>query len=188
MEVFLHDVSEMEDIGMEDHLHVVSDGDQIGASKTDTQAVGCARSWGCVCDGHWTKPCGYHSMKFQITFVRNAFGANGLVPSGFPLFPNESGEFCTKNAVVHTIEQVALRLGLPIKDEDGSNLYGGHTLRVSAAQHLARLGIALPIIMLLARWESQAVMGYVSEAPLATITRDYKNKEASEDLTNKISA
>ena len=98
------------------------------------------------------------------------------------------GQVCTKRAVVETIEKIVTLMGLPIKDTDENNLYGGHTLRVSAAQHLARIGIALPIIMLLARWESQAIMGYVAEAPLATVTRDYKQKEAQDPLTHRISS
>ena len=43
----------------------------------------------------------------------------------------------------------------------------------------------ITIIMLLARWQSDAVLGYVKDVPLEFLTTDYKNKlaAAAEDKT-----
>ena len=72
---------------------------------------------------------------------------------------------------------------MPTVDEDGNRLFGGHSIRILAARHLASIGISLPVIMLLARWESSIIMRYVSEAPLEAVTQDYKNLQCNSEIT-----
>ena len=74
----------------------------------------------------------------------------GLV-KGLPLFPHVLGQIVDKNAVVSTIEAVAMKLNLPLTSDLGQRLYGGHSLRVGGAQHLAAVGVPLLTIQLLAR-------------------------------------
>ena len=50
----------------------------------------------------------------------------------------------------------------------------GHSMRVSGAQHLAAMGMELPLIQLLGRWSSNLIYRYVAESPLATLTPRYK--------------
>ena len=158
----------------------------LPASKTDVAAIGCARSWGCVCSGDRTKACGFHAMKHQKELVASRFSHCSTPRDELPLFPDSDGNTCTKQAMVVMIESVAQRLELAVTDDEGNRLFGGHSIRVLAAQHLASIGISLPVIMLLARWESAIIMRYVSEAPLAAVTQEYKNLQCQSDITQYI--
>ena len=175
------------EISLARHKHIQIDTERslatltLPASKTDTQALGCSRSWGCVCDGNWSKPCGFHSMQAQDVFLKNKFGDGVSTADNLPLFPTSSGSTCEKAAVVDTITAIASRLLIPTVDDEGNQLFGGHSLRVLGARHLASIGIELGVIMLIARWESKIIMRYVAEAPLTAVTEKYRsNSEASE--------
>lgn len=47
-------------------------------------------------------------------------------------------------------------------------------MRVTGAQYLARIGVELHKIQLLGRWDSDIILRYVREAPLAAITQDVR--------------
>jgi hypothetical protein len=81
-----------------------------------------------------------------------------------PLFPDERGRICSKDAIARTIEEAARHLDVPVKTRDGS--ITGHTLRVTGAQGFAAAGLDIWAIQLLGRWGSSAVLGYVREAHL----------------------
>ena len=49
----------------------------------------------------------------------------------------------------------------------------------TGARHLARVGIELFKIQLLARWQSNVIMRYVMDAPLSVVTQDYRDKKAN---------
>ena len=87
-----------------------------------------------------------------------------------------------KHLVVKFIEHVAMKLGLPIVSPAGTNLYGGHSLRVSGAPWLAKSGVPLPLIQLMARWSSDVIARYVADTPLDTIAQIYRRASASKDL------
>ena len=53
----------------------------------------------------------------------------------------------------------------------GIDAITGHTLRVTGAQGLARLGLELWAIQLLGRWGSDAVQTYVRAVPLEFVAR-----------------
>ena len=57
---------------------------------------------------------------------------------------------------------------------DGRDAFTGHVWRISGSRLLARLGIQIALIMLLARWGSATIMRYVKDAPLKALTADYK--------------
>ena len=78
-----------------------------------------------------------------------------------PLFPTSSGESCT------TIEAAAVQVGLPRRSLEGMTLWTGHSLRVGGAQSLTAAGLDTRTIQLVGRWLSEAVLGYVRDAPLA---------------------
>ena len=92
------------------------------------------------------------------------------------------GNTSRKFDVVRLIEQAATRLGLATQSPQGSRLFGGHSLRVSRAQWLARSGVPLPLIQLVARWSSDVIARYVAEVPLETISTVYKSEDVSREL------
>ena len=67
-----------------------------------------------------------------------------------------------KAAVVALITAVATALNLPTEEVAGRTLFGGHSLRVTGAQHLAAHGFPLLLIQLLARWSSEVILRYVA--------------------------
>ena len=58
-----------------------------------------------------------------------------------------------------TIRAAALHLGSDLVSPDGTERVSGHSLRVTGAQGLARLGLDAWSIQLLGRWGSAAVFG-----------------------------
>ena len=57
------------------------------ASKTDPRAIGCVRSWGCVCVGHHKTSCAYHALEEQIEWLAEKFPE---IPfTELPLFPQD---------------------------------------------------------------------------------------------------
>ena len=71
----------------------------------------------------------------------------------------------------------------------GARRYGKHSFRSTGAVLLARMGIEIFKIQLLARWASPVVMHYAREAPMATITAQFKSammKDTSGDLIAKL--
>jgi hypothetical protein len=149
----------------------------LPASKTDPRAIGCCRTWGCVCDGTHSTPCAYHAMLDQLSFLKRKFPD---VPfDQLPLFPKEDGQTVAKADVVKSICKVAELLGEPLTDQLGRNRYGGHTLRVSGARRLARLAIPTASIMLLARWASLTILRYIQDAPLKGLTLEYRKRSAA---------
>ena len=123
-------------------------------------------------------PCAYCAIVEQISFL----DSRGWDHPSTPLFPTEFGGTVTKEAMVSTIEAVAARVGLPIKDAGGYRLWGGHSLRVTGPQWLASQGISVANIQLLARWNSDIVLRYVPEVPLARLTEEYRRAQDSQHL------
>jgi len=93
-----------------------------------------------------------------------------------PLFLTQLGNFAEKRHVVESLELVALRVGEPLTDVHGSRRFGGHSLRVTGTRTLASMGIDVLLIQLMARWSSDVVLRYVSEAPLAAITDVFRGR------------
>ena len=148
----------------------------LPASKTDPRALGKTRSWGCTCNAEYKTPCPFHSGVERHRILLERFATNGVLPIDLPYFPTATGHVASKDSVVKTFEQLAILLDKPIVSADNQRLWGGHTLRVTGAQHLAMLGVELVVIALLARWASAVVLRYAAEAPLSQLTDTYKQK------------
>lgn len=103
---------------------------------------------------------------------------------GFPFFPTPAGAIVHKAIIVLLIEAVMSKLGVDLQTKDGRRAYGGHAFRVGGAQHLVRVGLGFRIILLLARWGSEIIMGYVRNAPLENLTSDYLSARASGGSTS----
>jgi hypothetical protein len=91
--------------------------------------------------------------------------------AALPLFPDHDGATVMKQAVVESIEQVATRLGEPLQDALGARRFGGHSLRVSGAQWLARLGFEVEHIKTFGRWTSDTVLRYLAEAHVEDLSK-----------------
>ena len=146
----------------------------LPASKTDQRASGVSRGHRCRCAGaEYNVGCPAHVVLDQLLFLRRQFPARwrgGLPDWDLPLFPNFQGLSCSKEAVVATLQAAASKLEVPLSSADGSSRISGHTLRVSGARGLARLGFPLWSVQLLGRWGSDAVKGYIGEAALDIFT------------------
>ena len=77
-----------------------------------------------------------------------------------------AGEVVEKEAMARTFEEAARRLHVPLENLDKSARITGHSLRVTGAQGLARMGIDTWAIQLLGRWGSSQVLGYIRDVPL----------------------
>ena len=141
---------------------------ELPASKTDQKAIGAVRSHGCSCLEGFDPLCPAHAAWDRMLLLRRRFGAgrHGALPRDLPLFPTLQGGKCSKEAMTLTIEHAALALRVPLSSPDGSERVSGHSLRVTGAQGMAKLGLDLWAIQLLGRWGSSAVLGYVRMAHL----------------------
>ena len=160
---------------------------RLSVSKTDPQALGCSRSWGCVCDGKPDVLCGYHAVVFAVECNLAYFTAKGMdVPPDWPLFPSVGDGIMSKEGVITSLERFAVGAGLDIVGQGGRRRFGGHSFRVTGARRLAAMGIEVMVIMCLARWESHVVMRYVQEAPLATLTDRYRLLQGGRTYEDKL--
>ena len=93
--------------------------------------------------------------------------------------PRDTAE---KAKVVRLIEIAATSIGLTVTTEDGRNLLGGHSLRVSGTQWMAGMAVPLPLIQLMARWASTWSPGYVSEVPVSNISEIFRRASCARGL------
>ena len=146
-------------------------------SKTDPQAIGCCRSWGCVCNGLLHRACPAHSALAILDELKKRFGrADGSLPPGLPLFPDAAGNWCSRAGFVASVAVIADRIAAPTVDSLGRTLLGEHVWRVGGSRHLASLDVPTPILMLLARWDTNVVLRYIADAPLSALTRIYLDR------------
>ena len=138
----------------------------LALSKTDTEARGCIRKWGCLCASDSKAPCAYHAGKSQWEYLMSIFRGN--VDEDAPFFPNEAGQHRTKQQTVDAFILLARHAGAAVECQ--GRKVSGHTARISGAQFLASIGVEVAVIMLLARWESRVVLHYIKEAPLLALT------------------
>ena len=90
-----------------------------------------------------------------------------------------------KTIVALLIEVLMAQLGMVLQTPEGRRAYGGHAFRVGGSQHLARVGLGLRLIMLLARWGTEVILGYVKDAPLENLTEDYLKSKTSAASSSK---
>ena len=164
----------------------------LPASKTDPRGLGKTRSWGCVCNVGEREPCPYHSMVKHhkdslLHFGRKATTASPVeLPVGLTVFPTLNGGVVAKEAMVSTINEIAKRCGHDITNIDGTKKFTGHFYRVLGARHMASKGIQITVIQLMARWQSDVVLRYVRDAPLETITQEYRTGCVEQNLQKLI--
>ena len=104
------------------------------------------------------------------------FGTAAGLPVHLPLFPDDKGEWCARAGFIGSIISFTEVLELTCHDNLGRSQIGEHVWRVTGARMLSSLDLPQPIIMLLARWGSQAILKYVADAPLSRLTEAYLEK------------
>ena len=119
-----------------------------------------AHPWMLLQEGH----TGRGMPVAHVVVSRAAFF--GGDPVGSPALPNVFREPCSKLGITATIEAAAVQVGLPRRSPEGLTLWSGHSLRVGGALSLAKACLDTWTIQLVG-WGSQAVLGYVRDAPLA---------------------
>ena len=148
----------------------------LSVSKTDAQAIGCTRTWHCVCDGDRSLPCPVHSAMAHMAWLHDHFACEGVLARDLPLFPRLDGGRASSEALSATVAAVAERCGLPLVDTMGRASFTEHVFRVSGSRMLARVGVPTDVIMLLARWASEVIRRYVGDVPLEQLTQKYLNR------------
>jgi hypothetical protein len=161
-------------------------------SKTDVQAVGCRRTWGCVCEGVCLGAnalCPYGAaVTLKHELVRRFGDAQGRLPTGLPLFPTALGDSCTRDGYVATITHFSDALTINVVDDLGRNTVGEHVWRVSGSRLLARAAVPMTQIALMARWGSDIILRYVAETPLETITQSFASSSSAVPLCTRYTA
>jgi len=71
-----------------------------------------------------------------------------------------------KVQVVDAIQLTAKAANLSTRGDDGKLIFTGHIWRIMGSRHMVRNGVQVPIVMLMARWDSNAVLKYIKDAPL----------------------
>ena len=131
----------------------------LAVYKTDTQGSLTTRTLKCCCSVQRHLFCPYHASVRHLQRLA-LFETELGKQSGF-MFPNSDGKAMTKAAVVEGFRRVLHAAGVPLTrpDESGKQLprFHGHCARVSGAQWLISLHLALHLVMLLGRWSSAAI-------------------------------
>ena len=97
---------------------------RLPVSKTDPGALGCERSWGCLCSE--TAPaaaCPFCAAVLQMALLAQLF-PNAEEDSDLPFFPQADGSFVEADAVVALIEFLAMLLGEPLASDGCGISYG----------------------------------------------------------------
>lgn len=116
------------------------------------------------------------------TATRKYASDSDLTPAecdALPLFHDGAGCAPSKSAMVTPFELLAQQCGLPRCSSDGARLYGGHTARVAGAHALATAGAEVSKIRIFARRSGEAILRYVSGAPLTSLRHDLGKYAAS---------
>ena len=151
----------------------------LPVSKTDPRALAVTRSWGCLCTSLQLGLCPYHLFVDYLQLLRANFGDGADLPRDFPLFPDNEGRVVTKRAAVRGLEQVLTEVGCSTVDPAGRKSYGGHSFRVSGSRFWTLHGLELFKLQIFARWGSNAILRYVTDIPLVTITGDVSGSSSS---------
>ena len=60
---------------------------------------------------------------------------------------------------------VAQARGLALKDHMGRHLYTGKVWCIGGSRHWIRRLVSVPVVQMMARWDSHAVLTYVKDGP-----------------------
>ena len=161
---------------------------RLSVSKTDPAALGCERRWGCICTDNPGLGCPYHAARDQMDLLCALFG-DRVEEGSLPFFPDAKGFVVSDAGMSGFVDELAKLAGPPLALPSGVRRFGKHSFRSTGAVLLARLGIDIFKIQLLARWASPVVLHYARDAPMETITAQVKTalaKDTIGELINKL--
>ena len=142
----------------------------LPASKTDSEGKGTVQHLDCLCK--ITKHCPVHVLSEYLQQLEQHFVTKGGRDfAALPLFPRADGTPLSKASVVNVLRQMVKAYGGRIQDEVGRYLISGHAFRITGARMLASLGLDPITIGLHGRWSSNAILTYLGEAPLVSVSR-----------------
>ena len=137
----------------------------LPVSKTDARAHGCQREWRCICKpgtSRFTCPC---CLLLDLDDAAKKRYPDAKQRGKKKIFATSMETMTTKNNVIKSMQLVIDRCGEVHADHAGLHITG-HSPRRAGAQRLAKLGLEVPVVQLLARLSIQVVLQYVAEAPL----------------------
>ena len=91
----------------------------------------------------------------------------------------------TKPAMIKAAQKVHNNL-IGSKHCDDDKKPWGHAFRISGPRHMARNGVAPPVIMRLARWGSNTIWRYLRDAPLTNLTKGYVRGRSHQKHTDPL--
>lgn len=154
--------------------HVTINEDRLTAtwtlpiSKTQCQGDLIERTHRCLCSTMSPSLCPFHVMKAHLSECEVWWER---VDDG-PLF-FENCSHMSKPFTIECIRSTLQLAGINSTRQDANGMavqrFHGHCLRVAGAQHMALLRFDTPLIMLLGRWGSQAILRYIQDAPLRAL-------------------
>lgn len=159
---------------------------RLPSSKTDPQALGCVRSWGCLCQTApaGARACPYHAGLRQRDLIIRTFGQ---LSDDLPFFPTNEGKAVAPEVMVALVEYLAEQTGEAIISPSGHRKFGKHSWRSTGAVYLSSLGLELFKLQLLARWSSAIVLHYARTAPLAELTTSVARLQSHRSLDDVLS-
>ena len=130
---------------------------------------------------HWTafvglrKFCPVHLLSRHVEELKKHFVVQlGLEWRKLPLFPRADGNALSKEAVVSMLTRLVASYGGRTVDHLGRSCISGHTMRITGAQLLASLGLDPVTIGMHGRWSSNAILTYLGESPLSSVSARLK--------------
>ena len=154
---------------------------RLSVSKTDPAALGCERSWGCICTQDGSLGCPFHAAVAQLTVLEATF-PEAFADGSVPLFPTAAGKQVTDTDWMKFVDDLAAKVGELLCLPSGVRRYGKHSFRSTGAVILTSLRIELFRIQLLARWASPVIMHYARNAPLEALTGLVKEAITTDSL------
>ena len=152
---------------------------ELPVGKTDPTAVGCTRTWGCICQPPAVRQeCVFHmALEYQrkVQEMLEVEPGDPLTVS-VPLFPDRAGKTVTKAAVSAMVEGLAELTGETLQDGLGQRRFSGHSLRVSGAQWLGHLGFGVEQVQTFGRWSSDVVVRYLGESHVSDMARTHRQQ------------
>ena len=147
----------------------------LPSSKTDCRAVGVTRTLDCMCGVVELRGiCPVSILQLQLNRVASLAACLGCDASSLPLFPDARGLEVSRANAVATIVGLSQRSGFRTTAPNGSQLYGGHSLRTGGATLYASMGVHPLRIQALGRWRSPLVLHYAGEAMASNVVKDLK--------------
>ena len=141
----------------------------LPTSKTDARAHGCKRTWKCICSPASSRFSCPYCLFVEVEDDAIQRGSSTKTVARTNIFHTSTGGMTTKAKVVKTIQHGIDRTA-KVDASFLDMIASGQSIRRAGACWMAQLGLDLPSIQLVGRWDSAVVMRYVAEAPLERLS------------------